>query len=355
MESIKSLSKFWKGKRVFITGHTGFKGSWLSILLNMLGANIYGYSLRPEKNSLFLKANCKKFLKRNIYSDINDKTKLEKEIIKSQPHIIFHLAAQPLVSQSFKEPLETFNTNIIGTSNILESIKKINSVKSVVIITTDKVYLSKNAKVSHNEEDILGGSDPYSVSKVCAEYITKSYIESFFKDKFLKNKISTARSGNVIGGGDYSKNRLLPDIIKSINSKKKLILRNPNHIRPWQHVIEPTVGYLKLAKSQYEKKSLHANPNWNFGPDRKSFVRVIDILTFIRRKINIKFSISRNQSFFETKILKINNSKAKKYLAWYPIWNVNKSINNVIEWNNQYKKNKNAKKICEDQIKRYFE
>ena len=149
MESIKSLSKFWKGKKVFITGHTGFKGSWLAILLNMLGADIYGYSLRPEKNSLFLKANCKKFLKRNIYSDINDRSKLTKEIIKSRPQIVFHLAAQPLVSQSFQDPLETLNTNIIGTSNVLESLKKINSVKSVVIITTDKVYLSKRQNVSH--------------------------------------------------------------------------------------------------------------------------------------------------------------------------------------------------------------
>jgi CDP-glucose 4,6-dehydratase len=354
MESIKRLSKFWNDKRVFITGHTGFKGSWLSILLNMLGANIYGYSLRPEKNSLFLKANCKKFLRKNTYSDINDKTKLEKEIIKSKPHIIFHLAAQPLVSQSFVDPLETLKTNMIGTSNVLESIKKINSIKSVVVITTDKVYLNKNAKKSHNEEDMLGGSDPYSVSKVCAELITKSYIESFFRNNLLKNKISTARSGNVIGGGDYSENRLLPDIIKSINSKKKLIIRNPNYIRPWQHVIEPTVGYLKLAESQYKKRLLHKNPNWNFGPDKKNFVKVIDIVKNIKKKINIKFTINRNQSFFETKILKINSSKAKKYLNWHPIWDVNKSINNVIEWNDQLKKTKNAKKICEDQIKSYF-
>ncbi len=355
MENIKSFSKFWRGKKVFITGHTGFKGSWLSILLNMLGAHIYGYSLKPEKNSLFLKANCKKFLKRNIYSDINNRSKLEKEIIKSKPHIVFHLAAQPLVSQSFEEPLETLNTNIIGTCNVLESLKRINSVRSVVIITTDKVYANKNRKLSHTEEDMLGGTDPYSVSKVCAEYITKSYIESFFKDKILKNKISTARSGNVIGGGDYSKNRLLPDIIKSINSKKKLIIRNPKHIRPWQHVIEPTVGYLKLAKSQYDKKLLHSNSSWNFGPDKKSFVKVIDIVNFIKKKINIKFSLSKNQSFFETKILMISNSKAKKYLNWYPIWDVNKSIDNVIEWNNHYKKNKNAKNICEKQIRRYFE
>tara|TARA_B100001057_G_C22862923_1_gene955335 strand:+ start:1668 stop:2735 length:1068 start_codon:yes stop_codon:yes gene_type:complete len=354
MENIKSLNKFWKGKKVFITGHTGFKGSWLTILLNMLGADIYGYSLKPEKNSLFLKANCKKFLKKNTYSDINDIAKLKKEITKSKPQIVFHLAAQPLVSQSFLDPLETLHTNIIGTSNVLESLKKINSVKSVVIITTDKVYLSKKQRVSHKEEDILGGTDPYSVSKVCAEYITKSYIESFFKNKSLKNKISTARSGNVIGGGDYSKNRLLPDIIKSINSKKKLIVRNPNHVRPWQHVIEPTVGYLKLAKSQYNKKSLHSNASWNFGPDRKNFVRVIDIVKIIKKKININFSISKKNNFFETKVLMINNLKAKKYLNWHPIWDVNKSINNVIEWNNQFKKNKNVKKICEQQIKGYF-
>ena len=354
MENLKNYKKFWNGKRVFITGHTGFKGSWMSILLNMLGANIYGFSLKPEKNSLFTKSNCEKFLKKNVYSDIKDKAKLEREMIKSKPQILFHLAAQPLVGQSFIDPLETFRTNILGTSHILESLKKIGSIKSVVIITTDKVYDVINGNKSHNEEDALGGNDPYSVSKVCAEHIIKSYIESFYKKSLLKNKVSTARSGNVIGGGDYSNNRLLPDIIKAINSKKNLIIRNPNHIRPWQHVLEPLIGYLKLAEKQYKNKNLHKNPNWNFGPNKKSFIKVIDIVKIIKRNNKLKFKINQKQNFSETNSLKLNSAKSKKYLNWYPIWNVNKSINNVIEWNNQFKKNKNAKKICEEQIRGYF-
>ena len=354
MDSIKKLKKFWKGKRVFVTGHTGFKGSWICIFLNMIGANIYGYSLRPKKISLFNQANCAKFIKKNYYANINDLKKLEKRINEARPHILFHLAAQPLVSESYANPLETLNTNIIGTLNILNSIRKNNSLKSIVIITTDKVYKIKNGNKYYNEQDELGGKDPYSASKVCAEIVTLSYINSFFKKTDIKNKVSTARSGNVIGGGDYSKNRLLPDIIKIINNKKSLTLRNPNHIRPWQHVIEPTLGYLKLAKSQYDKKITHKIPNWNFGPNKKCFVKVIDIINKIKKQKKIKVKIKKTQNFFETKVLKLDSEKAKKFLKWSPKWDLNKSLNNVIEWNDLFKKNRNAKKICEDQITNYL-
>ena len=354
MDSIKKLKKFWKDKRVFITGHTGFKGSWMCIFLNMLEANIYGYSLKPEKTSLFNQANCKKFIKKNIFANIKNSKLLQKQIIKTRPHILFHFAAQPLVSKSFIEPLETLNTNIIGTSNVLNGIRKINSLKSVVIITTDKVYKIKKSNKRYVEDDELGGKDPYSTSKVCAELVTNSYIESFLKKSSLKNKVSTARSGNVVGGGDYSKHRLLPDIIKVINSKKKLIIRNPNNIRPWQHVIEPTLGYLKLAELQFKKKNLNKNMNWNFGPNKKNFVRVIDIVKIIKKKLKFKVKINKNQNFFETNILKLNSTKAKKILNWYPMMDLNKSIQNVIEWNYLFKKTKNAKKICEDQINSYF-
>jgi len=354
MDNIKILKKFWKGKKVFITGHTGFKGSWMCILLNMLSSRIYGYSLKPKKISLFNQANCKKFIKKNYYENINDVKKLEKRINDVKPDILFHLAAQPLVSQSFIDPLETFNTNIIGTINVLNSVRKNKSLKSVVIITTDKVYKIKKTNKYYSEKDELGGKDPYSASKVCAEIVTLSYINSFFKKTNIKNKISTARSGNVIGGGDYSKNRLLPDIIKIINSKKIFKLRNPNHIRPWQHVIEPMLGYLNLAQSQYQQKTIHTNPNWNFGPNKKSFVKVIDIIKKIQKIKKIKVKIKTKQNFFETEILKLDSKKAKKFLKWYPKWDLNKSISNVIEWNDLFRKSKNAKKICEDQITNYL-
>lgn len=355
MENLNTLKKFWKDKKVFITGHTGFKGAWLCIFMNLLGAKVYGYSLSPKKKSLFNQANCKKFLKKNIYANIQNYNFLRNQILKIRPEIIFHLAAQPLVSKSFENPLETFNTNIIGTTNILNLVRNQKSIKSVVIITTDKVYEIKKNNKSYNEEDALGGKDPYSSSKVCAEIIMNSYNETFYKNNFLRNKISTARSGNVIGGGDYSENRLVPDIIEAINKKKKLVIRNPSNIRPWQHVIEPLSGYMKLAELQYKNKKINIKkPAWNFGPNKNSFVKVIDVVNYIENKVKLKKKVQKKQSFFETKILKLNSNKAKKYLKWYPVWNLKKSIDSVIEWNSLYKKTNNAKQICENQIIKYL-
>lgn len=348
------LQKFWKGKKVFITGHTGFKGSWLSIFLNMLDAEVYGYSLKPHKNSLFMSAKCYEFLSKNIYGDINNYNLLEKSIKKCSPDIIFHLAAQPLVSESFNDPIYTLKTNAVGTANLLYSVRKNKKIKSVVIVTTDKVYKVLNKKKIFKETDEIGGKDPYSASKACAELITKSYIETVI-DKKLKNRISTARSGNVIGGGDYSKNRLIPDIIDSINKKKTLVIRNPQNIRPWQHVIEPTFGYIKLAEMLYYSKFLHKNPSWNFGPENKSFVTVMKIVQLIKKntkKLNIKIKNSKN--FYETKVLKLNSNKSKKELKWKPKWNLNLSLKKVLEWNYLFNKKINAKKICEEQIKDYL-
>ena len=354
MENLDKLNKFWKNKKVFITGHTGFKGSWLSIILNMLGSNIYGYSLKPKKSSLFNQANCKSFLKKNIYADINNYNLLKKELKKINPQILFHLAAQPLVSDSFKNPIETLKTNIIGTSNILDIIKNIKSLKSVVIITTDKVYKIKKNNKSYSEIDHLGGKDPYSVSKVCAELVTDSFANSFFEKSFLKNKVSTARSGNVIGGGDYSKNRLLPDIIKSVNTKKILVIRNPNHIRPWQHVIEPLIGYMKLAEKQSKSKKLDNYNSWNFGPKKENFIKVIYIVNLLKKRFNLNIKIKKKQKFSETKILKLNSKKSNKKLNWYNKWNLETSLKKVMEWNELFYKNVKAKQICEKQIREYF-
>tara|TARA_B100000989_G_scaffold298937_1_gene291202 strand:- start:3908 stop:4975 length:1068 start_codon:yes stop_codon:yes gene_type:complete len=354
MENLDKLNKFWKNKKVFITGHTGFKGSWLSLILNMLGSNIYGYSLKPKKSSLFNQADCKSFLKKNIYADINNFNLLKKELKKINPQILFHLAAQPLVSDSFKNPIGTLKTNIIGTSNILDIIKNIKSLKSVVIITTDKVYKIKKNNKSYSEIDHLGGKDPYSVSKVCAELVTDSFANSFFEKSFLKNKVSTARSGNVIGGGDYSKNRLLPDIIKSVNTKKILVIRNPNHIRPWQHVIEPLVGYMKLAEKQSKSKKLDNYNSWNFGPKKENFVKVIYIVNLLKKRFNLNIKIRKKQKFSETKILKLNSKKSNKKLKWYNKWNLEKSLKKVMEWNELFYNNVKAKQICEKQIREYF-
>ncbi len=350
MDNIDQLKKFWSKKRVFVTGHTGFKGSWLCLMLSYLNSKIHGYALKPEKRSLFKKANILNELSSNTYSDINNILKLRKELIKSKPEIVFHLAAQPLVLDAYKDPLKTFSTNIIGTLNLLENIRYIKSIKSVVIITTDKVYKINQRSRIYKEQDPLEGSDPYSASKVGAEIVVDSYLKSFFKKNRLQNKVATARSGNVIGGGDFSKNRLVPDIINAINNKKKLIIRNPKQIRPWQHVIDPLVGYLMLAKELYNNKAVDKNHSWNFGPDKTSFKKVIDVVKFIQKRKRLNYIIAKKSKFKETDILKLDSLKARRKLFWIPKWNLTKSINKTLEWNNLVKKGGSPKKVCINQF-----
>jgi CDP-glucose 4,6-dehydratase len=354
MENIDNLKKFWNKKKVFITGHTGFKGTWLSIMLKYLNSKVYGYSLRPEKKSLFNKSGIAKDLALNTYSDIQNIDKLEKSIKKSKPEIIFHLAAQPLVLESYSKPLKTFNTNVIGTLNLLECIRKIKSVKSVIIITTDKVYKINKKNKSYKEIDQLSGYDPYSASKVGAEIVTESYIKSFFYNSKLQKKISTVRAGNVIGGGDISKNRLIPDIIKAINSRRKITIRNPNHIRPWQHVLDPLMGYLILAKKQYEKKINNEIHSWNFGPNKSNFKKVIDIVKYVKSLQNFNFTLLKTKKFKETNILKLNSMKARKKLNWVSKWNLTESLKKTLEWNTSLKNGDQVREICEKQFLNYI-
>jgi len=354
LDKIDKLKKFWNNKKVFVTGHTGFKGSWFIIILKLLGAKVYGYSLKPKKKSLFNKINAQDLLEKNYYGDINDLGNLKKKIKVCKPKIIFHLAAQALVIDSHKDPIKTFRTNILGTCNVLETIKSISSIKSAVIVTTDKVYKEKKSKFLFSEEDELGGKDPYSASKVCAEILLNSYILSFFKNSHLKNSVSSARSGNVVGGGDYSKNRLIPDIFFSIKSKTKLKIRNPKHVRPWQHVIEPLIGYILLAQKQM-KKNINKIPNWNFGPEKNNFVSVIEIVNMINKNSNFKTKTQKQNNFLETKILKLNSKKSKKILNWKPKWNIKKTIEKVVEWNIMESKKFNARKICELQVRKYLQ
>ena len=349
MENIDQLKKFWRKKKVFITGHTGFKGSWLCIILNNLGSKVHGYALKPEKNSLFNKSKIIKNLASNNYSDINNIKKLKKILKQTKPEIIFHLAAQPLVLESYRKPLETFSTNIIGTLNLLESIRTVKSIKSVVIITTDKVYKIDKKNKEYKEHDQLGGFDPYSASKVGAEIVVDSYIKSFFRNTFLQKKISTVRAGNVVGGGDFSKNRLVPDIIKAINNKKKLIIRNPNHVRPWQHVLDPLIGYLILAEKQYKNQISDFKHYWNFGPNKGNFKKVIDVVKYIKKKEGLNY-ILKKTSLKEAGVLKLNSLKAKKKLKWLCKWDLIETLNKTIEWNNQVKKGNSAKNVCEKQF-----
>ena len=355
MTKNKLNMNFWKGKRIFITGHTGFKGSWLCIFLNLLGAKIIGYALKPKsKLNLFDSAKIKKIIKKSVIADIRNYKKLYSEIKKSRADIIFHLAAQSLVRNSYLHPKKTFDTNVSGTLNVLECVRKIKKVRSAVIITSDKVYdISKN-KI-FKETDKLGGLDPYSASKVCCEFLFSSYLHSFFSVNF-KQKLATARAGNVIGGGDYSEDRLIPDIYASARKSKKIILRNPKSIRPWQHVLEPLSGYLLLAEKLYKNQLKGKVQNWNFGPNLSSCKSVRYITKKFAKPLNLKIKVVKLKSKtfkLETRLLRLSNQKSKKYLNWQPKWTLNKSINKIIEWNKQ-KKNKKPLHICENQIKEFL-
>ena len=357
MSGQKINSHFWKNKKVFVTGHTGFKGSWLCIFLKFLGAKVTGYALKPKTNpSLFKLAKIDKIIEKSIYADIRNYKKLNKEIKKSKANIIIHLAAQPLVRYSYIEPKETFETNILGSLNILESVRKINTIKSTVIITTDKVYdISKN-KV-FKETDTLGGLDPYSSSKVSCEYLFSCYINSFFKNN-TKQRLATVRAGNVIGGGDYSKDRLIPDIMLNIKRRNKIILRNPSSTRPWQYVLEPLSGYLILAEKLFknEKKIQNLKQNWNFGPELSNCKSTNYIAKFFSKHLKVKIKVEKVKSKIfkpETNFLRLNNRKAKKFLNWYPKWSLQKSLLKILKWNHLIK-TKNARDICENQIKEFL-
>ncbi len=345
--------KFWKNKNVFITGHTGFKGSWLSFWLSSLGANVTGYSLKPKnRKNLFDELNLKKCITKNYFADIRNFTKLKKSIIKSKANIVFHLAAQPLVLDSYKNPINTYETNVIGTANVLETSKYLKNLKSIIIVTTDKCYKNREWVYGYRETDELGGHDPYSSSKACAELVTESYYNSFFKNSIIN--VATVRAGNVIGGGDWSKNRIVPDILNSFNSKKKLHVRNPSSTRPWQHVIEPLSGYLKLARKLYINKNYSGS--WNFGPNFHDNLTVKEISLLFKNhlpknRLKIVYSKTKPKKH-EAGLLMLDISKAKKYLNWKPKWDCQKAVEKVIEWNTSYLK-KNSKEITKKQIKDY--
>jgi len=347
--------KFWKNKKVLITGHTGFKGSWLSLWLKILGANVVGISLPPNgKKNLYTISSLKNKLVKSIYLNIKNKKKLEKEIIKIKPNIIFHLAAQPLVIESYKKPLNTIETNILGTANLLEASKKVNSINAIIIVTTDKVYKNNNKKIFHTEKDQLGGDDIYSYSKASVEMLVHAYRKSFFKNRI---NILTVRAGNVIGGGDWSENRLIPDFIKAHQNKKKLIIRNPNHIRPWQHVLDCLYGYILVAEKIYKNKKLTNLNSLNFGPKSNHLLSVKEITKMILKKLNNSVNIihkHRKYEFSEKKFLALNSNLAKKTLGWSSKLNAQESINLTLDWYQEYfKKNDMYKYSCK-QIKNYI-
>ncbi len=333
------FNNIYQGKRVLITGHTGFKGSWLSLWLTELGAEVVGYSLdAPTTPSHFKLLNTKIT---SVIGDVLNKEKLLRTVTKYKPDIVFHLAAQPIVRESYVNPVKTLETNIMGTVNLLESCRKSGQVKAIVVITSDKCYQNKELKRGYKEDDPMGGHDPYSASKGCAELAANSYRNSFFnvKDYGITHHIllADARAGNVIGGGDWAKDRLIPDIMKGAGEGKTAIIRNPQSVRPWQHVLEPLSGYLTLGWKLLEGKKEFAD-NWNFGPTIESSLTVGEVLKNAQKYWDkIRFEIQSNpNAVHENILLLIDSSKARKKLKWKSLWSGNKTFEKTVLWYKEY-------------------
>jgi CDP-glucose 4,6-dehydratase len=354
MEPVVESSSFYRNKRVFITGHTGFKGTWLSRILVLFGADVFGYSLEPPtRPSLFEQTEIERQI-HSVIGDIRNIKKLSAVIQDVQPDIVFHLAAQPIVRTSYKEPVLTYETNVMGTVNLLEAVRLVKSIRSVVNVTTDKVYLNKERLSGYRENEKLCGYDPYSNSKSCSELVTYSYRKSFFADADAP-AVSTARSGNVIGGGDYAVDRIIPDCIRSVEQGLPIILRNPNSTRPYQHVLECLSGYLLLAQKQYFDKSLAGS--YNFGPDDESCVTTGELADLFCDSWGERakwITEQEKQAPHEATFLKLDNTKAKTILAWFPKWNIQTAITKTVEWEKAVRQGTAASEITDTQVRMYF-
>lgn len=354
---------FWKNKKVFITGHTGFKGSWLCLWLYSLGAKVTGYAMDPPTNpSLYNLAGINQLVT-SVIGDIRDKEKLYESLVDANPDIIIHMAAQPLVRASYQQPAETYEVNVLGTVYLLDAIRrfvssqKSRSIRAVINVTTDKCYENHEWPWGYRENDVLGGFDPYSNSKACSEFITSSYRNSFFHPSSIQTHgiaLGSARAGNVIGGGDWAEDRLIPDCIRALSVNKKIHIRNPKAIRPWQHVLEPLSGYLLLAQKLYMNGSLYASA-WNFGPDEKDCESVEWVVKTLCQKWggNVDDYIVEEVQEHEASFLKLDCSKAKSELGWFPKWSLEKAVENIVQWNKALQENKCVQEICFNQIEDY--
>ena len=351
-------TSFWQGKKVFLTGHTGFKGSWLSLWLDYLGASVTGYSQEPPTvPSLFGICDIGRRMN-SVFGDIRDLHRLKSAMTEANPDIVIHMAAQPLVKSSYEDPVLTYSTNVMGTVNLFESVRKCERVKAVVNVTTDKCYENNEWLWGYRESEALGGFDPYSNSKACSEFVTASYRNSFFAPSLYDRHgiaIASARAGNVIGGGDWASNRLIPDCINALLRNEDIVIRNPASVRPWQHVLEPLNGYLLLAEKLYTK-GIEYGEAWNFGPDDDDAKPVEWIVKTLCEQwgADSRFVLDDAMHPHEAAFLKLDCSKAKAKLGWHPRWNIHAALNKIVEWTHHYKDNSDMSLLCLQQIKDYM-
>jgi CDP-glucose 4,6-dehydratase len=349
--------QFWRERRVFITGHTGFKGSWLCLMLTSLGAKVSGYALAPPTNpNLFELAKIDTLITSTI-ADVRDGEALQVALLAAKPEIVIHMAAQPLIRESYRNPVETYAVNVMGTVNLLEAIRSCDSVRAVVNVTTDKCYENREWSWGYRENEPMGGYDPYSSSKGCSELVTAAYRNSFFNlDDFKSHGVAlaSARAGNVIGGGDWADDRLICDCVRSLLVKEKIVIRNPDAIRPWQHVLEPLSGYMLLAQKLHQEGSAFAQ-GWNFGPNDEDAKPVEWIVQRLceRWGAGASYSLDSGNHPHEATYLKLDCSKAKAFLGWKPRWDLEKALDSIVEWTQGYKQGVDIRSLCLDQINDY--
>lgn len=353
MESLVVDPMFWRNKRVLLTGHTGFKGGWLALWLQKMQAQVVGLALPPiTKPNLFEAARVAENMQ-SLMGDITNFVRIQEVFQKIKPEVVFHMAAQPLVRYSYLHPLETYQTNVMGTLHILEAIRNTASVKAVVLVSTDKCYQNRERSLRYIENDILGGHDPYSSSKACMELLASSYRQSYFLDESAP-AVATVRAGNVIGGGDWAEDRLLPDLIRANQANQTIFLRNPDSVRPWQHVLEPLSGYLRLAERLFVDGESFAEA-WNFGPDGDSDKTVRCI---VEQVVNfwpdLKMEIQPGAHPHETQILKLECNKARERLKWQGRWQLSQAIDKTLEWHQQHINGSDMKQFCFKQIDDYL-
>lgn len=345
---------FWENKKVFLTGHTGFKGSWLSIWLHSMGALVTGYALpAPTTSSLFELGQLESILQDSIIGDIADLDMLSHVMEKANPEIVIHMAAQPLVRFSYLDPIQTYRTNVMGTANVLEAARNCSSVRVILNVTTDKCYENLEWQWGYRENDPLGGYDPYSSSKACSELVTAAYRRSFLASNGIC--VATARAGNVIGGGDWAEDRLIPDLIRAFVTGEKIEIRNPHSTRPWQHVLEPLSGYLLLCQRLHSEGEKYAEA-WNFGPrdnDARSVQWIVNRLLERWPYEHPGYNIVKLDHMHEASMLKLDCSKAVSLLGWSSRWSLDTALDSIVEWVTGYLQGRNVKELCEKQIEKY--
>lgn len=353
MEDVVINPRGWRGKRVFLTGHTGFKGSWLALWLRRLGAEVYGYSLDPPTApSLFEVAGVAEGLAGDERGDIRDYDRMQAALVAARPEVVIHFAAQPLVRASYQQPLETLAVNVMGSANLLEAVRSVESVRRVLIITTDKCYENREWPYPYRELDPLGGHDPYSASKACAELVTATYRSSFLAEQG-RCVVATARAGNVIGGGDWADDRLVPDCVRAFAEGREVRLRYPDAVRPWQHVLEPLAGYLRLLEAMEE--GVEYAEAWNFGPGAEGDATVGEVASTVARLWGDGrvVHVGNAGDPHEAGLLRLETTKARSKLGWRPRWDLERALGETVDWYRAWRRGEAMERVTLAQIERY--